>query len=399
MINKFVYLVLFVFWGTCCDTPLLYCCFFFLLLVSLLYFIFIKKAVIFSFCREDYISLSFIAVWVYGLLLGLCNGNKIEYVFSNFAGMTCYGFYFIFRLFNLKISRMINVILVSAVTVSFISIYIWVYFFLFNSTPFWAKNTISPALNAGIRCLFATMNVIFPLFFSSLFLLFYSKVYYVNIVLLKKTSSFFILFLISLLSLVFVGASKGLMLAVIVFLLIIPSAFHLKRVLCGKMNYKMLYFVLFVVLFVIMLERFDYLVIFEKTFSDDDVANITRYDQLYYIVDDLIFIGKGLGAVIPGIIRDFDRPYGVELVYVNIVHKFGIFSLMLFVNWIYCACFLLKLLYNRIFPLYTIIALTSLGYLFSSLGNPLLFHPAMVVLNCFVLYYIRSVRLNYKLIK
>ena len=41
-----------------------------------------------------------------------------------------------------------------------------------------------------------------------------------------------------------------------------------------------------------------------------------------------------------------------------------------------------------------VIMLSSLGYLFTSIGNPIVFHPSLVMMNAITLYHIKIEKLN-----
>lgn len=106
------------------------------------------------------------------------------------------------------------------------------------------------------------------------------------------------------------------------------------------------------------------------------------------MLDDLSFWGKGLGATISGIVRSQDAPYGFELTYINLIHKFGVFSLFLFGGWAYMFFRSICILWKSK-NIESVIVFSSLGYMFPSIGNPLLMHPTLVLLNCLTLYLIK----------
>jgi hypothetical protein len=133
-----------------------------------------------------------------------------------------------------------------------------------------------------------------------------------------------------------------------------------------------------------------YINIITAMFDNNDTANILRYEQLFYLLNDLTIFGKGLGAVIPEYSRNLEKPYGFELSYLNLIHKFGVFSLVLII--LYCVT-LIKAFKNIVKGYnvkYAVIAIGAMCYLLPSIGNPLLFAPQAVVLNCLALYIIRK---------
>src|SRR5690606_12706420 len=125
-------------------------------------------------------------------------------------------------------------------------------------------------------------------------------------------------------------------------------------------------------------------------FSTNDEANIDRYEQLYFLLNDLTFWGKGSGAVISGYSRNVDKPYGFELSYLNLVHKVGvmaIFVILAYASLIIRSFSQIAANYNT---KYAIAALGAMTYLFIAIGNPLLFAPQSVLLHCCALYFLRD---------
>ena len=131
-------------------------------------------------------------------------------------------------------------------------------------------------------------------------------------------------------------------------------------------------------------------------FEKEDISNIARYEQLNFLLADMKLLGNGLGATVPGYISNPELPYGFELTFINVIHKFGIFSIVLFFNWIYMFSYLFKQCWNKKNIITNVVMLASLGYLFPSIGNPLLFHPSLVILNSIVLYHIKLEKNNAK---
>lgn len=351
----------------------------------------------FSFGRiEDYIALSFLIVWLYGFCVGLYRGNEISFVISNFAGMVCYLTYFLFVITKINTYLLLRVILLSSVIVSFLSIIVLILYHLglYNEYTilFLGDGIDYTSTLEQIRCRFGTLALAYSLMATSLLVLISNNLKERDIIGIKNKRKALFYFLLSVIVLFFVSASKGFVLGAIFVLFSIPSLIYFKHIIHAKISISLFLF-LFVSFFLIyLLVKFDYYSIIEKMFSEEDNNNIVRYEQFYSIVNDITFWGRGLGATISGVVRDLEKPYGFELVYVNLIHKFGIFSLFLFSGWIYMFKCLFIFLYQGKYPLYTSVAIGSLGYLFPAIGNPLLMAPSLVILNCFTLYYIRVVR-------
>lgn len=381
---------LFIFWATDLSSGLYYVLFFVIL------FLFLcssgTKKILF-FKKTDYIAISFILVWIYGLIVGFLRGNNTNYVAANFAGMICYLLYFILTRVNIKMELLTKVLLFSGFIVCFISVYKLFSFIFGFSLPLLSSilsSDVGISSTGQFRIYFPTLTVAYSLLGISLYtFLFPSRDYDLFSLNHRLISLFFLV--LSIISLFFVSSSKGFMLGGIFITILIPMIIYTRGVVNLKLNKSFLLLLFFFVTIVISLLYFDYFSIFEMMFNRDDVANQDRYDQLGYIVNDFSFFGKGLGATVPGIVRSEDTPYGFELTYINLIHKFGIFSLILFFNWIYMATILIKFIYIKKSVHYSVVALSSMGYMLPSIGNPLLMHPSLVILNCLSLYYIRKI--------
>lgn len=119
-------------------------------------------------------------------------------------------------------------------------------------------------------------------------------------------------------------------------------------------------------------------------------ANAIRYEQMNYLIDDLTFLGKGLGA---GLSTGYERDgmgYGFELVYLNLIHKVGIFSILIFYSYCLTLYRAIKNLYRGYNMRYSATALGAMCFLFPSVGNSYLLSPVAVVLHCVALYLLRE---------
>jgi hypothetical protein len=125
-------------------------------------------------------------------------------------------------------------------------------------------------------------------------------------------------------------------------------------------------------------------------FSADDVSNAVRYSQLNDLIDDIVPLGKGLGAEVPGNIRDDERPYGFELSYVNLIHKLGIVSLFTIFAYFFSFYKAIAALRNiNVDRRYAAVSLGGLCYLFPAIGNPIIAEPQLILMHCICLYLIR----------
>jgi len=357
--------------------------FFILLFLSSIRIVRLKMKFYFSNKIEDYIALFFFLVWLYGFIRGIILDNNITYIVANFAGMICYLFYFMLSLFRISKNEIELIILNASLFICLYSILGFISFIGGLNIPFYENNAyVTP--DGQLRVMyFTTATIVYPLLGYS---------YYSFISNLKKTnwmSSYSFLFLLlSIFSLCIITASKGFILGCLIILGGITIIVLFRAIVRLKMNASILISSFILIFFSVLLYFLDYWLLVENLFSSEASGSSVRYDQLYYMLDDLSFWGKGLGATISGIVRSQDAPYGFELTYINLIHKFGVFSLFLFGGWAYMFFRSICILWKSK-NIESVIVFSSLGYMFPSIGNPLLMHPTLVLLNCLTLYLIK----------
>lgn len=360
-----------------------YMFFFILIFLSSIRIVRLKMKFYFSNKIEDYIALFFFLVWLYGFIRGIILDNNITYVIANFTGMICYLFYFMLSLFRISKNEIELIILNASLFICLYSILGFISFIGGLNIPFYENNAyVTP--DGQLRVMyFTTATIVYPLLGYS---------YYSFISKLKKTnwmSSYSFLFLLlSIFSLCIITASKGFILGCLIILGGITIIVLFRAIVRLKMNASILISSFILIFFSVLLYFLDYWLLVENLFSSEASGNSVRYDQLYYMLDDLSFWGKGLGATISGIVRSQDAPYGFELTYINLIHKFGVFSLFLFGGWAYMFFRSICILWKSK-NIESVIVFSSLGYMYPSIGNPLLMHPTLVLLNCLTLYLIK----------
>lgn len=341
----------------------------------------------------DLIALSFILVWIYGIIIGLIRGNERQYVFANFAGMVCYFMYFIFVNYRIDSNKLIKIILLSGLLLSLLSSLGMLSYQTGIRIPSFLSGNITFSSTGQIRIYTATLPIAFSLLGISFYQILYNNkdFHFLN---LHKKSYALLLFIISFFSIFIVTASKGFTLGGIFIIFIIFLFSYGSQIARKKLHISFVLFILLLLFGIITFNQLGYFNIITEMFSNEDIANIARYTQLDYIIDDITFWGNGLGSIVPGFISNRESPYGYELIYFNIIHKFGIFSIILFFNWIYMFIYLYRKCWNKKNIVNNVIMLSSLGYLFTSIGNPIVFHPSLVMMNAITLYHIKIEKLN-----
>lgn len=354
----------------------------FILMILISIFIVWKRKIL-LLTKLDYIIVSFLFVWFYGLILGLFNLNKVNYIVANFAGMVLYVTYFMLTN-TLKINKnkfitiLFNISLFNIVC----SLLYTIYVFLTN------ENILNSLMTTGqIRFFYfqnmATYYILLAYTYLNLFL---PKKYNDSKMSLPKLyiSSNIVLFSLSIV-VILLSASKGFMLG-IVFFLLFSSLLMFKTYFYSKIvNKKMLYLLIMFLIACLMLIYFNYDKLFLMIFSNEDVGNQVRYIQFELLFNDLSFFGKGLGGEVLG--NTTGNTYGFELSYLNIIHKFGFISLIIFSIYLYTFYLIWKKFNSN--PLYSILALSCMCYLLPSIGNPILFSPINVSLHVSALYLLR----------
>lgn len=389
-IEYLLFVFLLLIWGTNLPTTVYYVCSFLIIITAV--YAALKYKLKIPYCKtEDYIAFSFVLVWVYGFVNGLLHENDINYVIANFFGMSCYIMYFVFTTLKVNREKLVKIVFISGICVCLIAFFRIICFFC-N-----IQNSVIEALigegvgmssTGQMRVYFTSLATAYPLLGASLFILLYQ---YREIKTLKIDTIFYslIYFMLTVSVLMFVSSSKGFLLGALFVIISIPFFISIKGLMVGKLNMALFILLLIVCIVAFFLLYFDYFSIIEMMFDRDDVSNDLRYKQLDYMLQDLTFWGKGLGATVPGMIRSDEAPYGFELTYINLVHKFGLFSIVLFSNWLYMFIKSFSFLLKKKSLFYSSVALSSLGYMFPSIGNPLLMHPGLVILNCLTLYLLR----------
>ena len=354
----------------------------------------------------DLIPGGFLLIWFYGMCLGLLNDNKIEFIVRNFAGMTLYLIYYVFlnnkttkeTIFRVVYSASI-IVIINTIILSILANLLNINIFKSPIIQILFGELIGGSSTGQSRIFFVGQIVIFVASSVTASRLIqvhrYSKrcqhssktKWINNFFKLKSRLLAIVIIIVSFYALLIVPASKGYFLGAIclsISLAVGLQVFRLKKK--GHLLYLTIAIVLITFLFILGYEN-----IASAIFDKNDIANIARYKQLEFLLNDITVFGKGLGAEVPGYFRNDKLPYGFELIYVNLFHKFGIFATVLVSNYIYSFYQAAKSLQKKEIELkYSAASLGAMCFIFPSLGNPLLYHPQLVILHCFALLLIRK---------
>lgn len=296
--------------------------------------------------KIPYYSILFILIWFYGVFIGYNN----EYVFRNNIGITFFVFLIYFK--NTKLSNDFIFKLIYNLTIISISVYLWeikemnILELIINKTR--VNYSISGTFGFILYpyVLARTFNVI-PNKFNT-----------------YKFLDVFLFIILNLIAFLFVS-SKGIYLFIIV-----------TFILLFKKNIKHIFFVMPILYLFYNIDFFEGFTVF----GVNDESNLSRMNQFNAIINELSFFGNGWGAEFNSNIlksRDY-LGYSTELSYLNLIHKIGVFSILIFLYYINLIVKILKLKNTN--P-NKHLSFGSLFYLFTSLGNPSLFAIQYIYLN------------------
>jgi len=328
----------------------------------------------------DFFALIPLIAWIYGFSLGIINGNNLTGVVRNFAGLLFYLVYFFMVFSGISRSKLLSVLINASIIYLIISL-IWSINVAINRDFI----VIDEYGTSGLRLYFSIGQfILIPtlfLFLSGSSPSLRSDFDRLGII---KRNNFIVVAII--LSIIFSGG-KGLYLELIALASVFMFLFLVRLITLFRTGYSSLF--LFVILswFGIYFREEIFSTISYLIALETDVSH-PRIIQAKALIEDFTLFGKGLGSTVPGYSRDI-LGYGFELSYHNIVHKFGIISLLIFSSLLAPVFYSLYKILTRSSKIYSYLPLVFMFYLFPSWGNPTVFAPVAVILHCFALYFIR----------
>ncbi len=327
----------------------------------------------------DLIPLLFLLVWLYGVFVGLLNNVPEKYVFRNFGGMVFYLIFYFFYVIKLNLFTIIRSVIFSAIIGIPVIFYI-TYLALINGD-------ISGVGGERVVFCFLQMIIFIP------FVLIFGNIFFPlqelkKELIFKNSVGLLVVASLCYFSSVIISFSKGMILAsfLVMFLIFVLRIFK-------GISFKIFIRIsLIVFLFIFLLIYFDLFSTLQELFSNKEVSNATRSIQSVYLIDDLTFFGRGLGSGLTNVsyTRADDAPYGFELTYLNLMHKFGFMSLILFAIYIYTFIKIFRLFGKSAISNFSgLLCLGLMAYVFPSIGNPFLLAPLAIVCHCLTLYILK----------
>lgn len=347
----------------------------------------------------DLIPAAILLAWLYGVVVGLAKNNG--YVFVNFVGFIVFFSYYL--LLRAKVSRdaILQLVLWIGVIVIGRNILVMVLFFGLGFDVY--ANPVAHLLfgdyvggssTGQIRLYNVTQLLALPILaLATCRLLLGTNALTLQargILKFRSVSSTVLVLGLASYVIMFMPASKGFVLGALVLFALCFFIVKGRNKGAGTLRkFGVAFFLILCVSGVLLASGYSNIV--QAMFSEEDEGNIPRYLQLADLMQDMVPEGQGLGAVVPGNIRDDERPYGFELSFINVAHKLGLVSGIVF--FAYALSFwkaAVALRRSREHWRYAAAALGGLCYLLPTIGNPLISSPHLVLMHCLCLYLIRK---------
>lgn len=331
---------------------------------GLLFLIIFKnlKYIVLSISTSKLLFIGFLLLIPYGLIMGIINGNKLEFIARNSA--SCFFLLLVPVLYKLTTINIVNIVN-SCLNLIFFQYLIAIVLLIIGYDVYYSENTLfnmfigyfSGGSSTGHFRMFSTKSTFAA--FAAMFLL------------VSKNPNK-ILNLSLLLFFLFITASKGLLLG-----FLCTFGFYLVKML-KRLSISGITISIIIFTAVILYEVNS---IIAAIFDPQDVSNVTRLLQVEYLITAGMPFGVGWGGELSNIIRDADSPYGFELAYLDLFHKLGILSLVIlaYLVKLYITSVLKVLKSNNELEKITL-SLLPLIFLFPAIGNPTLLHPVSFIL-------------------
>lgn len=345
-----------------------------------------KKKIMIEKKVEDFFPVVILLVWFYGVILGFLKGNPTAYIIRNFAGMVVYIVYYI--MINCKWD--LKVIAKIITTLSYITVYITIL-------------TYIDYYVLGLRILPQGRHIIpssYAVLFSMRQLIYVSyAICLYRILVEKKKSIFWIIHIISTWYAVVVceKADGDLLALFVITIMIVTSIPFVLSQSKRKKQVANIFLILGTVLGIFIFLVFIPNNFIANIFSENAGGNSIRYLQIEYVFKHFDFWGHGLGAIFSSELGPkYSGGYAIEVIYLNLFHKFGIFGVILIMIYVVTFYETIKIVRHNQISYYNAVPLACAGYMISSIGNPMLLAVGSILLHCYILCCVRFYKLNEK---
>lgn len=308
-------------------------------------------------------------VYFIGLVLGILYKYPMHDIISNHAGVVCYLVYYSLPKHSYDYKNMVARIVVLSSIVMCIFVPLAHMFYKLHFDTFWPISNIKYTKSTD-SLLAPFMYLVFVLEIISLNGMIFKK----GIV---KKVVYISCFLISLYVVIFANNMSAFKLGGVIFIFL-----YVYLLLLVNNNKRMLFILLlFLAIYIIVDFNFDLFI--NNVFSSEDMGNFKRLYQFGLVKRRFKFWGNGHGSplVYRVSFRDYNL-YGVEVSFLNIIDKYGAFSLIMFYVYYKSIFGLIKKMTQNLDFESGILSICLMGYLIIGLGNPVIFSSYAVLLHC-----------------
>lgn len=324
----------------------------------------------------DFAPLAMLIAWFYGVIFGLLSGVNLEFIFRNYFGMVLYALYptvlLCFKTQRDVMGFIWNCAVISGLILTVV-IAIDIFNLMINPDAYFFKSLVFEEIGVPAFRLHYSANSFFLLAAIALAHKFIRNEEGLS----KFWASCISLWLIAL---YLASVSKGFFLAFILFIVILMVRTK-KKIIFTSISLAFLSVSIFLV---IGTQFIDSNIDFERILLGDELSDSSaRSIQSKELIEDISFLGHGLGASLANssYVRDSNYGYSFELTYLNLIHKLGVFSVLVFMAFALTLIKGGKMLLSGYSgtSLSGAVVLTLMLYLIVSWGNPIMFNPICVI--------------------
>lgn len=332
-----------------------------------------------TYIPSDFIPLLFIFSWTYGICVGIFNVDNIGHVFRNYLGLSLYAVYPAIIYYWKNSDAIEN----SLVKISILTSIALLLFCIFQSVEIaisdggWSSR-IGLIKEIGMTAL--------RLHYSANIFLILAGAYILICNNSRRPLLIMLLIFIYLLSF-----SKP---AIVILGIFFTLLIYLKKIKPLSILFLLLPLIFFGSYTVNLdqISNFFYGIQFEE-------GNL-RSEQADYLIGDWSLFGRGLGSALSNsdYVRDTVLTYNFELTYHNLIHKLGIFSLLIFTGYLITIFYGLILLLKKDNDSKEVggLVIILMSYIIVGYGNPVVFNPICVMEHLLTLALIRAYMLSSK---
>lgn len=354
----------------------------FALLLLTILFIY-RKNIKITFKSSSKLPFLIILIWFYGIIMGFINGNKVQFIFQNFAGMTLYLVFYLLYICKYEYKKLIHLIYQASKFSVYFTLCMWILKFygplsLIDKIPL-----LSNYSSGGDNILYSQELLIFIAYGINLYKILcgYQK---------KEYNSQMMIVIITVLDVFVCIKLSGFVLAFIMTTIMVVFSFVFTKVKLDKLNIVLLIISISLIIIILLYSYYNNGIV-QSIFDMNDGGNKIRIEQIKLAVSECTLSGNGLGATFHSFIRA-EEAYGMEVTYINLIHKFGIFSLILFYSYLKIIIISIKNIIKKNNIEEYLLFLIAISFIYPSLSNPFLYGAIPVVLHVSVFYVMDKIR-------